>query len=147
MNSALPPGSWKKVLVPTDFSDCARVALETTAAWHRDTGGAVVLLHVCEPGYEGLRVQTSGLHQQMEQAARDELAQAQRVHFPQAENVRALVVPGRPAETICRVAAEEDVDAIVIPTHGHSGLARALLGSVAEKVVRHAPCSVLIVRE
>jgi nucleotide-binding universal stress UspA family protein len=48
---------------------------------------------------------------------------------------------------ICKTAADEKADAIIIPSHGHSGLKHALLGSVAEKVVRHAPCSVLVVRE
>jgi nucleotide-binding universal stress UspA family protein len=58
-----------------------------------------------------------------------------------------LVKDGRPADVICKTAADEKADAIIIPTHGHSGLKHALLGSVAEKVVRHAPCSVLVVRE
>ncbi len=67
--------------------------------------------------------------------------------FGGAARIRTLVKDGRPAEVICQTASEEKVDAILMPTHGHSGLKHALLCSVTEKVVRHASCSVLVVRE
>ena len=57
------------------------------------------------------------------------------------------VAAGHPADAIVRTAAELDVDLIVMATHGRSGLPHVLLGSVAEKVVRHAPCPVLTVRQ
>jgi nucleotide-binding universal stress UspA family protein len=55
-------------------------------------------------------------------------------------------VKGEPSEEIVRVAAEVDADVIVLATHGRTGLKRLLLGSVAEKVVRHAGCPVFVVR-
>jgi nucleotide-binding universal stress UspA family protein len=59
----------------------------------------------------------------------------------------AQIVAGNPADAIIRVAQEHEVDLIVMGTHGRSGLAHVLLGSVAEKVLRHAPCPVLVTRE
>ena len=56
------------------------------------------------------------------------------------------MVWGSPPVEICRIAQERHVDLIVMSTHGHAGLAHLLIGSVAERVVRYAPCSVLIVR-
>src|SRR5215831_10429140 len=60
--------------------------------------------------------------------------------------VETLVVWGNPAAAICRIAQERKIDLIVMSTHGRTGLAHLFLGSVAERVVRHAPCSVLIIR-
>jgi nucleotide-binding universal stress UspA family protein len=111
------------------------------------SGLEVILLHVTEPAYQGLRVQTGDLHERMRHDAECSLKELAAENFPNAENIRLLVKDGRPAAAICQTAADEKVDAIVIPTHGHSGLKHALLGSVAEKVVRQAPCSVLVVRE
>jgi nucleotide-binding universal stress UspA family protein len=92
-------------------------------------------------------VQTNDLHAQMRQEAENSLKKLADEAFLNATNVRVLVKDGRPADVICKTAADEKADAIIIPSHGHSGLKHALLGSVAEKVVRHAPCSVLVVRE
>ena len=147
MNSPLAPDLWKKVLVPTDFSECSLPGLKAAVEMHRRTGVEVCLLHVTEPPFEGLRVQTGNLHKQMDHTAREELRKLAEKHFPHASGLRRLVVEGRPADMICRTAADEQVDAIIIPTHGRSGLKHILLGSVAEEVVRHAPCSVLVVRD
>jgi nucleotide-binding universal stress UspA family protein len=61
-------------------------------------------------------------------------------------SVRQVVVLGKPFEQIIRYARQEKIDLIVIGTHGHSALVSMLLGSVAEKVIRKAPCAVLSVR-
>jgi len=63
-----------------------------------------------------------------------------------AKRVSAVAVDGVAWDIVCRLAADERSDLIVMGTHGRTGLRHALLGSVAEKVVRHAPCTVLIVR-
>lgn len=141
------PDLWQRIVVPTDFSDFSNAAVAAAAEFHQRTGAEICLLHVTEPAYEGLRVQTGQLHQEMKREAREELARLSARHFPHAKNLRQLVIEGRPADEICKVAAQEHADAIIIPTHGRSGLRHMLLGSVAERVVRHAPCSVLVVRE
>jgi len=146
MNAPTTPDLWRKVLVPTDFSECASTAVHAAAAMHRKTGVEVLLLHVTEPAYQGLRVQTSDLHAQMKAEAEKSLAKLVTEVFGKGATIRTLVQDGRPAEVICQTADEAKVDAILMPTHGHSGLKHALLGSVTEKVVRHAPCSVLVVR-
>ncbi|WP_395717811.1 universal stress protein [Prosthecobacter sp.] len=147
MSRPSSPDLWRKVLVPTDFSDCSLPALRAAGAMGQRSGLEVVLLHVTEPAYQGLRVQTGDLHERMRHEAEHGLKKLAAEHFPNAENIRVLVKDGRPAEVICQTAADEKVDAVLIPTHGHSGLKHALLGSVAEKVARQAPCSVLVVRE
>lgn len=122
-------------------------ALKTAAALHQRSGAAIILLHVTEPAYEGLRIQTEELHERMMNEAEAKLKQLAAECFPNAADVTVMVKEGRPADTICSTAAEAKSDAIIIPTHGHSGLKHILMGSVAEKVVRHACCSVLVVRE
>ena len=147
MKTSATPDLWQKILVPTDFSECADAAVHAAAALQQKFGAEIILLHVTEPAYQGLRVQTDDLHAQMRHAAENGLKKLAAEAFPNATTVRVLVKDGRPADVICQTAAVEKADAILIPTHGHSGLKHALLGSVAEKVVRHAPCSVLVVRE
>jgi universal stress protein A len=147
MKPARSPDTWQRILVPTDFSECAESALRTAASLQQRFGAMIILLHVTEPAYQGLRVQTTGLHEQMCHEAEAKLQEAAKAFFPMAENVRVLVLDGRPADVICQAAVAEKADAIIIPTHGHSGLKHVLLGSVAEKVARQAPCSVLVVRD
>ncbi|MEZ5384287.1 MAG: universal stress protein [Prosthecobacter sp.] len=144
MNS---PQQWKKIIVPTDFSSCAETAVHAAAGLKQASGAEVLLLHVTEPAHTGLRVQTRDLHEEMRKEAEAKLSRIASEAFGDDANVRLMVKQGHPAETICKTALEEEADAIIIPTHGHSGLAHMLLGSVAEKVVRHAKCSVLVVRE
>ncbi|MFO1486526.1 MAG: universal stress protein [Verrucomicrobiaceae bacterium] len=141
------PQDWKKIVVPTDFSDHSNLALKAAASLGHRTGASVLLLHVTEPAYEGLRIQTEELHECMTRAAEGQLEKLAGEHFPGSPHVSFVVKEGRPADVICKTAAEVQADAIIIPTHGHSGLANVLLGSVTEKVVRHAPCSVLVVRK
>jgi nucleotide-binding universal stress UspA family protein len=64
----------------------------------------------------------------------------------QSAVIETLVLWGNPAIDICRIAEERHADLIVTSTHGRTGLAHLFMGSVAERVVRHAPCSVLVVR-
>lgn len=141
------PQHWKKLIVPTDFSSCALAGLRAAAEIRGAAEVEVVIVHVAEPASHGLRVQTDDLHEQWRREAEASLKCAVDDFFPNVPGVRTLVVEGKPAEMICQTAEGEAADVIIIPTHGHSGLKHALLGSVAEKVVRHAPCSVLVVRD
>jgi nucleotide-binding universal stress UspA family protein len=108
-----------------------------------------VLLHVIElPAYphEGF-VPPGGaamLLEDLERQARLDLAEI----LPHAENaeVTRQVVMGTPYREIVRVAAAEEVDLIVMATHGRTGLSHLFMGSVAERVIRTAPCPVLTMR-
>jgi nucleotide-binding universal stress UspA family protein len=84
------------------------------------------------------------IRQQQASEARDELART--AAMLTGAPVQQLIDEGDPADTICRVADRLGVDAIVVGSHGRTGLRRLFLGSVSEHVVRHAPCPVLVVR-
>ena len=140
-----------KILVPTDFSDCATTAQTTAIDLARRLGGEIVLLHVLveAPLYsEGLR--SAARVQSVYDAQRKwaEGALDARIAELGGHGIKASwrATAGVPFEQIVNVAAEERADMIVIGTHGRTGLNRVLLGSVAERVIRLAPCPVLTVR-
>ncbi|MCA9608434.1 MAG: universal stress protein, partial [Myxococcales bacterium] len=83
----------------------------------------------------------------VEKAIHAALSKVVEKYFPDIEHTKtALIMSPNAAQGICHYASKEDTDLIVISTHGRTGLAHLLIGSVAEKVVRHAPCPVLTVR-
>ncbi len=140
--NALP---WKKILVTTDFST------DSLVAWHQASAIAgvqpmkVTALHVTEPAFEGLRIQTDLLHGEMRAQAEARMQELAGSQFPTSIPVTTRVEDGRAASVICELARAEGTDLIVISSHGHSGIKHVLLGSVVGEVVRHAPCAVLVV--
>jgi nucleotide-binding universal stress UspA family protein len=141
-----------KVLVASDFSEHSRVALTYGAEISKAFDAEVLLLHVVErpdllsqlpPGGEGYF--PPNLSEQQSQLAEQE---SQRwLADSQIKRGRILSASGTPFVEIVRCARDENVDLIVVGTHGRGPIAHIMLGSVAEKVVRHAPCPVLTVRE
>lgn len=136
---------WKKVIVPTDFSE-ASVKAAHEAARLAGAGAEITLVHVVEPAFEGLRIQTSDLHAEARRRSEEHLRQFAREHLGPGTHARTLILEGRPAEAVCDAAAAAGADLIVISNQGHSALSHALLGSVTERVVRHARCAVLVLR-
>jgi nucleotide-binding universal stress UspA family protein len=141
----------KRILVPLDFSIASRRALLFTRDWAKRFGSEILLLHVIEPvntysvlGAESiaLPVATADLHG----PTRTELENLARRIFPRTAKVSVHLRDGAAYDQIITAARELDVDLIIIATHGRTGLSRALLGSTAERVVRHAPCPVLALR-
>lgn len=137
----------KTILVATDFTDIADHAVDHAVELALSLAANVILLHVCEPVQPRLNPSGRGVDMfeidRTERAARHRLAlQARRVNELE---VTTLVEVGDPAEEIVRSAARLGADLIVTGTHGRRGLAHVLLGSVAETVLRRAPCPVLIV--
>lgn len=142
------PPFWKKILVPTDFSENSLSALREARRFLQVHAALeLVLLHVTEAAFEGLRIHTTESHRERDEQARQDLQRLATEHFPLSQGVTTLVKEGQADETICDTARNCGVDAILIATQGRTGLKHFLLGSVAEKVVRQAPCSVLVVRE
>ena len=135
----------KRVLVPTDFSRASRTALRYGVALARPFKAQLHLLHVPElPGTDG--VHPFGLFETMRRATRERLrAQLTEAERRELKPERAMRL-GEPSEEIVDYALKGDIDLVVMGTHGRQGVARMLVGSVAEKVVRRAPCSVLSVR-
>jgi nucleotide-binding universal stress UspA family protein len=137
----------QKVLFPTDFAVYADQALPYAVSLCRRFNAELILYHACEvpvvlPEFMPDTATTVGADME------DHTAQAlERLASNYSDcRVRTLVSTGVPYREICRVVAEEDVDLVVLPTHGHSGFVHALFGSVAERVVRRCPCPVLTVR-
>jgi len=139
----------KQILVPTDLSEGAEQALDYACELARALGAQVHLLNVV--GIPSLGVPelgialTSTMIDELvvdSQAALDRLAQTRGT----AQIGHALVKAGDARDMINQTAEELGVDLIVMGTHGRRGISRALLGSVAETVVRSAPCAVLTVR-
>ena len=134
----------KNILVPTDFSGTSDAALHYAAEMALTLDARLYLMHV--PGKTGEHFEANFPHGQFESAARRGLAS-----FLTTEDIARLrpeyaVRVGTPAEEIVRYADVCDADLIIMGTHGRTGIAHALMGSVAEQVVRVAPCPVLLVR-
>jgi nucleotide-binding universal stress UspA family protein len=142
---------WKKILCPIDFSDASRVALETAAELAKRYGATLTLFHAYPvPGYtfpDGSFVaSTKMLEELAEQAARHLEEWKALVAGTGLSAVEAATAVGEPAYEIISYAKAQAVDLVVVGTHGRTGLTHALMGSVAERVVRKAPCPVLTVR-
>ena len=135
----------RKILHPTDFSDYSRPAFEMACALARDYGAELLVIHVNRTtaiyAPDGI-VMGTPMEEPYELRAR--LAQM-RPEDPRVK-IEYRLVDGEPAEQILKVAAGAKADLIVLGTHGSTGLSRLLMGSVAEDVLRRAPCPVLTVR-
>src|SRR5262245_45508158 len=141
----------KRVLVPTDFSESARHALTYGVSFAQEYSARLYLLHVVETlavGYASdlFPVPMAEVYQEISGYAKAELATLTAVARDKGVECTELVVQGKPAAEIMRVAREETIDLIVLGAHGKGRLDKALFGSTTEKVVRKAPCPVLTCR-
>jgi nucleotide-binding universal stress UspA family protein len=139
------------ILCPVDFSDPSREALHFACDMARQFEADLVLLNVYQvPGYalpEGVVVATPEVLNEMVTSIEKELDRwAEEARALGVQDVRTRTELGIAHTEINRVAREAGFDLIVIGTHGRTGLKHVLLGSVAERVVRTAPCPVLTVR-
>jgi nucleotide-binding universal stress UspA family protein len=141
----------KRILVATDFSEASEAALRHGRALAEAFGASLDILHVMEdpfiygPTSEGY-LPPPHYFDEMEKSTRGRLEHA----LPPAEreklNARLAIKKGNPFVEVIRYAKNENIDLIVMGTHGRGPIAHMLMGSVAEKVVRKAPCPVLTVR-
>jgi universal stress protein A len=137
----------KLILVPTDFSVNAEQALDYACELAAKLGATVRLVHAIPSPPSALQVALSeeileGLVREHREAV-DKLAEPRRGLASFGE---AIVDVGDPRDTIVAAAKALGADLIVMGTHGRRGLSRVVMGSVAEDVIRHAPCPVLTVR-
>lgn len=138
--------SFRRILIAVDSTPLAVHAAELGIEFATALAAEIAFVHAIEPGLS----QAPGI------APRDLIAEAERdirkliagfsQLLPQACSPLEFIHVGKPAHEIARTAKEWPADVVVIGSHGRQGIQRALLGSVAEAVMRHAPCPVLVIR-
>ncbi len=150
-----------RILVPTDFSAGSELAYDHALDVARRRGADLVVLHVVEEftdysllysDFFPYQKPVQDFYEQAKERAKERieksLSEFSEAHPESASTGhKAIVATGPPSNAIIRAVEAESIDLIVIATHGRSGIAHALLGSTAEKVIRRAPCPVLVVRQ
>lgn len=141
----------KAILVPMDFSPHSEAALERAVELAKGFAARIHLLHSYAIPVRGVMpydfAVPDGVWDGIRKAAEDKLAKIRARVTSAGVEASSEVSPALPAEAILSAAEEIDADLIVMGTHGHTGLKHVLLGSVAERTIRLAPCSVLTVKE
>ena len=142
----------QQILVPIDFSASSRKALHYALSFAQQYRAKLTLVHVVEPpmyptelGY--VPVEIESLNKSIQATAEEKLRGLAQELIGSELLGQTLVRMGHPYQEVTQVAKELEADLIVISTHGYTGLKHVLLGSTAERIVRHAPCPVLTVRE
>ena len=140
------------ILVPCDFSEYAELAYSWAIGLAEKWGAKVILVHAAQL-FTSLGYPESVYLLDLKKMEDEVLADAEKrlsdfiaKKGASAVVVQTLAVAGDPFWEICQTAEKEHADLIVMGSHGRTGLAHVLLGSVAERVVRHAPCPVLVAR-
>jgi len=141
--SAMMP--FKTILFATDFSPTSAVAFNVAAALARDYRARVIALHVIEPVRVGFSEYGNYIGPEEDKVRATELLNAIEAPSPRV-TMEHRMMEGAPAEVIVETAAEVKADLIVLGTHGRTGFTRLVMGSVAEEVLRNAPCPVLTIR-
>ncbi|MFB6130183.1 MAG: universal stress protein [Salinigranum sp.] len=145
---------YQNILVPTDGSEYAEAALDHAISLAQQFDSTIHVLHVVDERLTGLVTEYQDLGTEVQAEMEDDLEamgrDATETAIGRAEEAdvpaESHVVAGVPARAIVEFADDNDVDVVVMGTHGRSGFGRALLGSVTEKVVRSADVPVITVR-
>jgi nucleotide-binding universal stress UspA family protein len=141
----------RTILVTTDFSETSLRAIEPARFFARRFSAAIVVLYVEDDRYpplvcEYMAVSLEDLRLRQERESKVRLDEFVREHFRPDDRVEAVVRLGTPHVEVVRLAAERAVDLIVIATPGRGFISHAIMGSTTERVLRRAPCPVLVVR-
>ncbi|HUA36103.1 MAG TPA: universal stress protein [Candidatus Binataceae bacterium] len=137
---------YRKILCPVDFDDNSMCALETAASMAREHDGTVFVLHVVPMLIPptGMPIYVD-LYKGQEQTAKEKLQEVARKRLAGLK-YDLITRVGEPAQEILRCQRKVDADLVIMATHGRRGFSRFFLGSVAELVLREAPCPVLTVK-
>ena len=138
----------RKILVPTDFSAYSDGALESAGSIAKKFKAKIILMHVVEPFPYAVTISLTVINQgKALTAIAQSLLENSCKRFRGGDlAIETHLTSGTPYREIVRKAEQDRVDMIVMGTHGRTGMERFLIGSVAEKVIRRAPCSVMTVR-
>ena len=151
--AALPELRLKTILVPIDFSEASRKAMAYADSFGKQFNSELLLFHAAPIIYPVIAAAAPiySVPEYDETLVLEEATkQLSKWQHDLSPNLSSKVMARQGASAYAQIvsfASEQNVDLIVIGTHGRSGAARWLIGSTAEKVVRHAPCPVLVVRE
>ena len=136
--------------MPIDFSDCSKRALRYAVPLAQQFGATLTLVYVIDfylsREVEG-RMDYAALARDLRIHGSKQLVRLIGQDVGRKVMADTLILEGRPWKEITDAALKRKVDLIIIGTHGRTGLAKTILGSTTERVVRHAPCPVLVVRE
>lgn len=145
----------KKILAPIDFSELSMEAMRAAMELAKDVGAEVHLVHVIAPHRSFIPLPLATNAEQSRELAREaamleqaeqELARIKKDEFGGSKKVFTFTVVGPPVQKLVDYAKEQAIDLIVMATQGRTGGEQLMIGSVTEKVVRLAPCSVLVFR-
>jgi nucleotide-binding universal stress UspA family protein len=141
----------RRILVPIDFSDHSKKALQYAIPFAEQFKASIDLLYVVEPAiypadFSFGQVGFPAVEDELRDRGGEELEALVAREIGGRVDARSAVRTGKAFHEIGQYAQDESIDLIIIATHGHSGMEHVLFGSTAEKVVRHAPCPVLVVR-
>lgn len=139
----------KEILVPVDFSVCSKKALAYAVAFARQFQASITVLYTVDFEINGadMDIDVPQVRNTLRLSGERQLARLVRQTIGRQVVADTLVRTGQPYAEIVEAARARNVDLIIMATHGNSGIARFFIGSTTERVVRHAPCPVLIVRE
>jgi nucleotide-binding universal stress UspA family protein len=145
------PFALKRILVPIDFSEHSKNALKYAVPFAKQFKAEIILVYVVEPAiypadFSFGQFGFPDAEDEFRAKGEEELAALVEKEIKKEVRARRQVRTGRAFVEILKAAHEEEVDLIIIATHGHSDVEHMLFGSTAEKVVRKAPCPVLSLR-
>ena len=141
---------WKKICCAVDFGEPSRAALEQAAALARRFEAELTLVHVVAlPPPTADEVLTSQTLAEVQAKEEEQILARWRADAEERarRSVRTRLLTGDPAAEILRHVRDDRCDLVVVGTHGRTGVARLVLGSVAERVARRSPCAVLVVHD
>lgn len=140
--------AFQKILITVDDDPLAAHAAEVGVGLARSLNAEIALIHAMDPSLI-YSPEAGAVVDEISQHAQQDAARIMadfRARLPSGTSALQFIRQGRPGQEIVRAAKEWPADLIVIGSHGRRGISRAVLGSVAEEVMRHAPCPVLVVR-
>jgi nucleotide-binding universal stress UspA family protein len=135
-----------RILVPLDFSDCAKKAVRYAQALANQFNAQIFCVHVLEPEKPMIVFETEGFRKTHEMEARKEMDALLEQIRPAVE-IEAEIKSGAPHHEIVDLAERRQIDLIILGEHSHSGMKRFWLGSTTDEIVKNAHCPVLVVRE
>ncbi|MDH3443673.1 MAG: universal stress protein [Deltaproteobacteria bacterium] len=132
----------KKILAPTDFSDISAKGVRYACQLAKEVGAELIIMNIVTLDESNLvnRREMEQHKQLLDEFLKDKVTDA-----GSGLNIRKVVEPGQPDATVVHWAENENIDLMVMSSHGRSGLSRVLMGSVTEQILRRSPCPVLVV--